>query len=204
MTVRERARGVLRRIHRQPVPAKKAGRENLLREFVPDGIGVEVGTWKGRFAARLLTRAKPRTLHLVDPWQFRSEEAYGSAHYGGRAEGGQAEVESIYQGVLTRFAGEISDGIVVVHRMTSKEAVGLFDDDSLDWVYIDGDHHYDAVKADLQLWYPKVRPGGLLAGDDLDTGNWWQDDVARAVREFAADPETPPLSVLGSQFCFRK
>ncbi len=148
--------------------------------------------------------AKPRTLHLVDPWRFRGEDDYSSALYGGQATGGQADVESIYQGVLTRFSKEISDGIVVINRMTSEEAVGLFEDDSLDWVYIDGDHHYAAVKADLQLWYPKVRPGGVLAGDDMHTGGWWGDGVARAVAEFASAPNAPPLTVHGSQFCFRK
>ena len=170
----QKARGVLRRTKtaflgagtREAHQSTATGRNDqrgpnrnwhaiFLNEFTPDGIGVEVGTWKGNFAARILVTAKPRTLHLVDPWRFRPEDDYSSALYGGQATGGQADVESIYQDVLTRFSKEISDGIVVIHRMTSGEAVGLFDDDSLDWVYIDGDHHYDAVKADLQLWYPR-------------------------------------------------
>ena len=164
-----------------------------------------MGTWKGNFAARILATVKPRTLHLVDPWQFQPEEDYAAACYGGRATGGQAELDSIYEDVLARFSKEISEGMVVVHRMTSEEAaVGRFDDDSLDWVYIDGDHHYDSVKGDLALWYPKVRPGGLLTGDDLGTGKWWEDGVARAVAEFSSGPDAPTLTVHGSQFCFRK
>ncbi len=222
--IQQMARGVLRRTKtvfvgagtKEPSQSTAAGRNDqtgppqgdrrrtLLNELTPDGIGVEVGTWKGNFAARILVTAKPRTLHLVDPWRFHAEEDYAAACYGGQATGGQADVESIYQGVLARFSKEIHDGVVVIHRMTSEEAVGRFDDNSLDWVYIDGDHHYSAVKADLQLWYPKVRPGGLLTGDDMETGRWWGDDVARAVTEFASAPNAPPLVIHGSQFCFRK
>jgi hypothetical protein len=219
--VQEFARGVLRRtktvLHgasKSESPQSTAAvkkdssgqdwRRILLNEFAAGSVGVEVGTWKGNFAARILGIAKPRTLHLVDPWQFHPEEDYDAACYGGKATGGQAEIDSIYQDVLARFSQEISDGVVVIHRMTSEEAVTGFDDNSLDWVYIDGDHHYNAVKADLELWYPKVRPGGLLTGDDLGTEKWWEDGVSRAVTEFASAPNAPVLTIHGSQFCFRK
>lgn len=42
-----------------------------------------------------------------------------------------------------------------------------FDDGSLDIVYIDGDHTYEAVVKDLAAWYPKVKKGGILCGDDI-------------------------------------
>jgi SAM-dependent methyltransferase len=186
-------------------PGVRGARKSLIREFRRNGTGVEVGTWKGGFAADLLTYAEPLTLHLVDPWRHRKEVEFQGVPYGSRAAHGQSDLDEIYQDVLARFAREIESGTVVVHRMTSMEAVADFDDESVDWVYIDGDHHYAAVKCDLEFWYPKVRPGGILSGDDFGLDDrWWGDGVTRAVREFAAESDAPPLTIQSSQFCFRK
>jgi predicted O-methyltransferase YrrM len=72
------------------------------------------------------------------------------------------------------------DGLYKEHRMTTNEAVHLFKDESLDGVFIDADHSYEAVKLDIQNWMPKVRKGGILAGHDY-TSAW--PGVIRAVDE---------------------
>ena len=48
------------------------------------------------------------------------------------------------------------------------DAVKDFDDESLDFVYIDGNHLYPAVKKDIDLWWPKVKAGGVMGGHDYD------------------------------------
>ena len=53
---------------------------------------------------------------------------------------------------------------------SSLQAAECFADGYFDLVYIDGDHRYEAVLADLRAWYPKVAAGGILAGDDW--GEW--------------------------------
>jgi predicted O-methyltransferase YrrM len=53
-------------------------------------------------------------------------------------------------------------------RKPSVEAALDFKDESQDFVFIDADHSYEAVKADIEAWYPKVRPGGMLAGHDYN------------------------------------
>jgi hypothetical protein len=63
-------------------------------------------------------------------------------------------------------------------RMTSVGASKLYTDNSLDFVFIDAFHTYDAVKEDIGVWMPKVRIGGVLAGHDYD----WP-EVRRAVDE---------------------
>lgn len=62
-------------------------------------------------------------------------------------------------------------------------------DASLDFVYIDAQHHYEAVREDLALWYPKLRVGGLFAGHDYLDGEVDGDrfGVKRAVDEFAGE-----------------
>ena len=41
-----------------------------------------------------------------------------------------------------------------------------FPDESIDFLFIDADHSYEAVKKDLELWYPKVKHGGVISGHD--------------------------------------
>jgi predicted O-methyltransferase YrrM len=52
-------------------------------------------------------------------------------------------------------------------NLASMEAVKLYQNSSLDFVFIDGDHHLAAVTYDIKKWYPKVKPQGILAGHDL-------------------------------------
>jgi predicted O-methyltransferase YrrM len=52
--------------------------------------------------------------------------------------------------------------------MTSVEASKLFEDKTLDFVFIDGAHDYDSVFDDIHHWFPKVKVGGYISGDDLD------------------------------------
>ncbi|HEY7311302.1 MAG TPA: class I SAM-dependent methyltransferase [Gemmataceae bacterium] len=61
--------------------------------------------------------------------------------------------------------------------MDSAQAAAAFDDASVDFCFLDADHSYDSVLADIRLWLPKIKPGGILAGDDFG----WE-GVARAVR----------------------
>lgn len=64
---------------------------------------------------------------------------------------------------------------------TSVQASRQFDDESLDFVFIDADHEYESVKADIAAWWPKVKPGGILAGHDFAPEF---PGVEQAVREF--------------------
>ena len=63
-------------------------------------------------------------------------------------------------------------------RMTSVDASQLYENNSLDFVFIDASHKYNDVKDDIEHWFPKVRKGGMLAGDDLS----WP-GVGKAVKE---------------------
>jgi hypothetical protein len=52
--------------------------------------------------------------------------------------------------------------------MDSQTASEIFVDGILDLVFIDGDHRFEAVKADIMSWFPKVRAGGILCGHDCE------------------------------------
>jgi hypothetical protein len=159
-------------------------RARLLRRLPKHSVGVEIGVWAGDLSAAILRAVRPVQLHLLDPWAFAPDERYEQAWYGGARAGSQAEMDEVYKRVLQRFETEIADGAVVIHRSTSAEAAAGFEDASLDWVYVDGNHLYEYVRADLERFAPKVRPGGLLAGDDYGAAGWWDDGVRRAVDRF--------------------
>jgi hypothetical protein len=149
-------------------------------------VGAEVGVWKGDFAATLLRETRPRRLHLIDPWRFLDDEAYSDAKYGGAEARDQADMDAIHRGVLRRFRWPRLRGVVKVHRAPSVEAAAELPDGSLDWVYIDGDHTYEGVRADIEAFRRKVKPGGLMLADDYGDRGWWADGVKRAFDEFIA------------------
>ena len=63
----------------------------------------------------------------------------------------------------------------VLVRKSSVEAAAQFEDASIDFVYLDARHTYDAVMEDLEAWWPKVRPGGIVAGEDyMDAEEVWR------------------------------
>lgn len=178
-------------------------RERLLEQMPTGGTCAEIGVWEGDFSARILEVNKPRSLHLVDPWKHESDEVYKSACYGGKKATDQEQMDAVYNRVAKRFAPQIQAGTVVIHRSPSAEAVSAFADGYFDWIYIDGNHLYEFVKLDLELWYPKVKSGGYITGDDYVEGRWWKGGVKKAVDEFAARIDRQP-TILGKQFILKK
>jgi predicted O-methyltransferase YrrM len=178
-------------------------RRRMLATLPTDAVCAEIGTWRGDFAELILRERPPRRLFLVDPWELRTEQAYERASYGGKLEGGQQALDAMFDEVSKRFAAHIDAGTVKILRMRSAEAAATFEPESVDWVYIDGDHSYEGVRADLEAFFPAVKPGGYIAGDDYGhAGAWFEDGVTRAVQEFA--PRCAGLEVIGTQFVLRK
>jgi hypothetical protein len=183
--------------------AKRADnrRREILAVLPRQSVGMEIGVWKGDFSAELLRALSPTKLHLIDPWVLRDDAVHRSAWYGSE---GKADMEAIYEEVLQRFAAERAKGVVEVHREPSKQVLQRLADNSLDFVYIDGDHEYSAVHDDCFLAYDKVRAGGLICGDDYTLGRWWGDGVVRAFHELVHDRNVIIRSVRGSQIVVEK
>ncbi len=161
-------------------------------------MGAEIGVWRGDFSARLLQLAKPACLHLIDPWEHRSEPGYEHAMF---ARKDDSQMDLIYRGVRERFVQEIARGLVVIHRSPSAVAVAALP--PLDWVYIDGDHTYEGVLADLRSYWARLTQDGRVAGDDYGVKGWWDDGVTKAVDEFAESVDCKK-TVIGTQFLLRK
>jgi len=93
---------------------------------------------------------------------------------------------------------------VVMHRGYSSDVVEDFQDGYFDWIYIDGDHQYRFVKQDLNLYYPKVKKGGFVTGDDYGHEGWWDNGVQKAVDEFVVQRKDVHFEVRGGQFIIQK
>lgn len=104
----------------------------MLSMLPAGGACAEIGSWRGEFAAVILADRHPISLFLVDPWEYRTEEDYEQASYGGKMDGGQQALDEMHQSVLSRFASEISDGQVTVLRERSTDAARSFAPESLD------------------------------------------------------------------------
>jgi hypothetical protein len=167
------------------------------------GVGAEVGVHLGEFSSTILTLAKPQLLYLIDPWKYFPDPAHKEAMYGGERDI-QKEMDVRYEGVLKKFNREISSGTVKVYREFSVEAAWRIGDQELDFVYIDADHSYNGVSQDLKSFFPKVKKGGLIFGDDYSLGGWWKDGVVRAFNEFVAATNSIVEFKMDGQFVVRK
>jgi len=94
-------------------------------------------------------------------------------------------MDNIYRSVIERFREQIANGVVSVERGPSDRVAEEFPDNYFDWVYVDGDHRYESVLRDLELYHRKLKSGSIVAGDDYTkaAGQWWGDGVIRAVGE---------------------
>lgn len=124
-------------------------RRDDLALLIPEGaICAELGVAEGRFSEKLLQRSSLGFLYSIDMWS------------GDRGH----DVEE-YKRALTRLLPYRGRNTCL--RMTFEEALPLFPDASFDFVYIDGYAHTgEEGGRTIHDWYPKVKPGGIIAGDD--------------------------------------
>lgn len=183
---------------------RRTPRERVLRLLPKGSVGAEIGVHIGDYSEQILRIVRPARLHLIDPWEHRGGDTFDDAWYGGGASEGQLTMDARFRSVEARFAKPIEAGDVVVHRGKSGPVSEEFVDGYFDWVYIDGNHLFDGVMLDLEAYYPRVRHGGYLAGDDYGVRGWWDDGVRKAVDEFVGERPGISLEVIGSQFVIRK
>ena len=207
MAIKRQLRQLLRPLLRRlPVVGARwdpVGRRRWLLAKMPRGsTGAEIGVWKGDLSARILAVVRPKRLYLIDPW--RKAERDTVRFMDTQSAGDQTYMDSVHDSVVNRFNAAISRGVVVVHRARSQDAATKIPTDSLDWAYIDGDHTYEAVLADLHAYADKVRPGGFLAGDDYAQGGRYRGGVKRAVDEFVGSGEYRLVLIRARQFILER
>ena len=132
---------------------------------------VEIGSWKGRsscyMGVEILNSKKNIQFDCIDTWLGSDEHRDSkSNHYEPLLE----TKDGLYDVFIRNI--EPIQSVVNPIRMSSIEASKLYEDESLDFVYIDGAHDYDSVYEDIKHWYPKVKNRGYIAGDDFEEDAW--------------------------------
>lgn len=133
-------------------------------------IGVEIGCAEADTTHFLLSTHSNLRLTSIDPYVNYID------WNGNNLNTLQAKYEMVVQ-KMRPFADRFT-----LLREYSDAAVAHFDDESLDFIFIDGLHTYDQVKKDCENYYSKIKSGGLFAGHDYSV----IPAVNRAVNEFAA------------------
>lgn len=126
--------------------------------FYKTGKAVEVGVYQGHFMENAL-KSWSGKYYAVDAWAFRDDNSKD------RNFKDDATNDENFSLTLER-AKPHGDRVELI-RMLSVNASEKFEDDTIDWVYIDALHTYDACLADMHAWWKKLRPGGLMSGDDF-------------------------------------
>lgn len=126
----------------------------LIKHTPTNGSFFELGAWLGRSTAYLIDNSTDLEITVIDSWQG-SESEKDTNH-------SMAKTNDIYKMFLSNMGNRNFKHYIGL----AENLVNNFDDESIDTVFIDLDHSYESVCRDISLWLPKVKKGGILAGDD--------------------------------------
>ena len=174
-------------------PVKIDTRQHIGSIITNAKVIAEIGTFRGEFAQTLFKTFKPSKMYLVDPFTTDTQMQSGDqdGNYVKTYDG-----TTLYNTVMEAFKdqgiSEDANAHVQLIQDFSTNITTQIPDKSLDLIYIDGDHSYNGVKADLQLARRLVKSGGWICGHDyemnkLKAHHHYDFGVKRAVDEFCAE-----------------
>jgi len=137
--------------------------------------GLEIGVQCGFNSMSMFKALNIKKLYLVDPWD--NEDHYQTA---------------------MKMLSPFKDKIEIIKKFSEDAASDVKEE--LDFVYIDGNHDYEFVKKDIELYYPLIKKGGIIGGDDFSIDFV---GVAKAVIEFA-DKKNLKINGGGNDWWFIK
>jgi hypothetical protein len=132
-------------------------------ELENDSIIVEIGCWKGKSLAFLCTEiinsGKNIKVYAVDTWLGCDGEVdlYNTFP--------EIKNNTVYDTFINNMKPFMD--ILIPLRMKSTDASHQFLNNSIDRIFIDGCHTYDAVLEDIEHWLPKIKINGKIAGHDI-------------------------------------
>lgn len=127
---------------------------SLLADKNASMIGLEIGSDIGITAEHLLKNCPNTKLYCIDPYENYID-------WNGNNLNDRTNVLSSFRKRMVEFGNRCH----LIQKKTD-DAMHLIDDDSLDFIFVDGLHTYDQVYRDCINYYPKLKTGGLFAGHD--------------------------------------
>ena len=152
----------------------------MVAQASDNALFVEIGAWKGcstaYMAVEIINANKQINFDVIDTWK-------GSTEHNINTEDLQ---EALYREFLNNTAPV--KHIIRPIRTTSLQGSKLYEDNSIDFVFIDAGHSYVDVITDINSWFPKVKQGGFIGGHDY--GHPWV-EVQEAVDTFFKNIDKP-------------
>ena len=145
-------------------------REELLSVLPKESTVIEIGVDKGDFSKIILDKSNPKKLILIDPWIEMLDIQNQDINHAQK-----------YESVKKMFK---NDSRVEIIKKSSGEAFTNIKNNSVDWIYIDGDHKYQSCLADLRNYSDKIKNDGYICGHDWVTKEKKGFGVNQAVEEF--------------------
>ena len=141
----------------------------MVKRFDSGSHFVELGSWKGKSAAymavEIINSNKQIKFDCIDRWEVEP-----------RADWPKYITNENFMQIFLDNTKPVSH-IITAIKKDSSSAAQDYQDNSLDFVFIDADHSYEGVKKDILAWRPKVKKGGVLAGHDYG----WVVEIRKAV-----------------------
>ena len=162
--------------------------DQIVHEIADDGKIVEIGSFLGRsthyLATALMNANKEQVkIYCIDTFQGSSEHVSLKL---------PKDFLFMFKENLKFFIGR--EMVVPCQgRSDSQEILDKFKDESIDYIMVDGAHEHEPVLDDIENWWPKLKPEGVMFGDDFKL-----DSVSEAVKQMMTKLNTHGFSVNGS------
>ena len=181
---------------RVKAPKRHKNRIKMLEMMPRHGRCAEIGVWNGGFSGVILEVTQPVELVLIDPWDLLSGQ--GEEEWTHKKHKNNEFMRGMFDNVSENYAHLPN---ISIRKGFSADVLASYPDDYFDWLYIDGNHLYEFVRQDIEVSFKKVRPGGIIAGDDY----FWKKDGRAHVKEAVLDVMkdqgiTKALPRIGQQF----
>ena len=164
--------------------------EMIVKKYSNNSHFVEVGVWKGMsacfMAVEIINSGKNIKFDCIYTWEYVESQN----------EIKESDFNNLFD-IFKRNIEPVKNNINIIKSISWEGAIN-YEDNSLDFVFIDAAHDYESVKKDLNAWYPKVKTGGTIAGHDYH----YHCGVYPAVNEFFGDKNN--IKQMGACWIYEK
>lgn len=175
-----------------PIQIGGVGRLDLLRWLRELNFkkAVEIGVAYGVYSELMCNINPQMKVWGVDPYKMYGEYREFSKE--------QSRLDDAKKQANDLLSSYVAHDLYEFVYKFSEDAAKDFADESLDFVYIDGNHEFDFPYRDIKAWWPKIRKGGILAGHDFVRTTNLNFTIKDALEKFTKEENINPWFVLGN------